>query len=322
MASLNAGDAHLYIGGGTINGGFGKDIEATYRGDVKTSRGTVTTLQSLSINLHHNFYYTLYKQLEDGEKDNELIKRVDSYKYEIVGPTHYDKDDLYEKQKNDDISKIIETFNNTKSSKILGELHTFDIEEFKKVVNYPWFKEIYLYIPEEKNRLGRDFLLKSDKRGKETPIGDLFFLPGDVFIEIFSDNLFPRNNKQNKAMIYCVGPNASSGNCTLLLFYESIKKIGINIASAINLYNKKKNDTKKNGTIIDYVRICLISGQAYKHPSSNILEIAENLVQGILTIDNSGVEYNFAYVQNSTDKDDAESIFEKAYKKIQTLPLP
>ena len=306
MASLNAGDTRLYIGGGTINEAFGEQISKAYEGT------TTKTLYELSINLHYYFYYTLYKQLEENEKDNELIKRVDTYQYKIVGPKCYSNDDESEMKKNEDISKIIETFNNTKSSKILGILHTFDKKKFTDFEGYPWFEEIYLYIPQNVNRLDRYFLIKNHcRRGVQNPSGNMFFLPGDVFIEIFNKK-FPRNNDQNKAMIYCVGPDASSATYDVKIFYDAIKKIGINIASAIKLYNEEKDGTLK----IDYVRICLMCGQGYKHPKANVSDIAKNLVRGILTIDNSGVEYNFAYVQNPDNENDTEGVFEKAYNEI------
>ena len=115
MASLNAGDEQLYVGGGAINKAFNIAI----RTDNKD-----TTLEDLSISMHLLCYMDCYNLQEDEgiipDKNLRInyLKKVNA-KYSI--------------------------------SNKAGTLHHFD--EFKaggKLANNPYFKDMYLYISESR----------------------------------------------------------------------------------------------------------------------------------------------------------------------------
>ena len=236
MASLNAGDEQLYVGGGAINRAFNIAI----RTDNYDSE-----LYELSTKMHLSCYMDCYNV--EGE---DLIP------------------DTYLR------TKYLNIVNNEYLISKAGTLHHFDV--FKnggKFENNPYFKDMYLYISE--NRLC-DFLSNS-------------LYPGDIFIDILKTN--PYKNEANKAMIYCVGPK---GRSTADNFKNAMYIVGKNIANAIYLYNNKI-DTEK----IDYVRICLISGGSFKHDNVSHIEVAECLIKGIHEVNiNRQVKntvYNFAY---------------------------
>jgi hypothetical protein len=169
-----------------------------------------------------------------------------------------------------------------------GTLHHFDaFKKGGKFENNPYFKDMYLYISE--NRIC-DFLNNN-------------LYPGDIFIDILKTN--PYNNEANKAMIYCVGPKG--GKSSADNFKNAVYIVGKNIANAIYHYNNKI-DTEK----IDYVRVCLISGGSFKHDNVSHIEVAECLIKGIHEVNINrhvkNIVYNFAY-----DND----VFRQAFNNLQ-----
>lgn len=115
MASLNAGDEQLYVGGGAINKAFNLAI----RTDNKD-----TTLEDLSISMHLSCYMDCYNIQE----------------YDGVIPNKYSR------------TKYLKKVNaNYSISNKAGILHHFD--EFKtggKFENNAYFKDMYLYISESR----------------------------------------------------------------------------------------------------------------------------------------------------------------------------
>lgn len=260
MASLNAGDNLLYVGGAQINRAFNNAIAGKNEGD----KGDDDVLRALSIEMHKTFYTVV-------NSTNEILGKI--YKY----------DDLQSK-------------------------HSSNI----------YFVDMYLY--------------KSEKLLDKFKFANNIY-PGDVFIEILKDNSWINGggdhinnmtNKANKAMIYCVGPqgdvfkNTKNTEDVEEEFLKAILIVGKNIANAINEYNKYDgNDNKK----IDYVRICLISGNQYLPTSmksdkltESQVKVAEALIKGIHSVNKEkGVKdivYNFAYADNA---------FQIAFDKLKKI---
>jgi hypothetical protein len=304
MASVNAGDAGMYVGGSGINGGFKKIINIAV-----PMRGVDMLLDTAK--MHLLCYLKLYEIPELTDKYNNL-KEISTGGDEVK--------EFFEKI-NTKEEKLSE-----KSNSKSGKIHTFVIEEdqkmdlaFSTAISTPppseniyppleslYFKEVYLYISE-----------KYEERNKVQFKNNLF--PGDIFIDVFKDNVKILNNGVNKAMIYCVGPDGRPGNSkdttahvSKVDFLKSIKMVGKNIANAIFEYNNmnilNKIDTEKIDTEkIDYVRICLISAAIFAHPELKDLdgkiEIAKNLIEGIHEVnvskDVKNVVYNFAHDQDA-----------------------
>jgi len=115
MASLNAGDERLYVGGGAINKAFNMAIRTD---------NYDTALYELSTRMHLYCYMDCYNV----EEEEDLI------------PDTYSRTKYLNKINN-------EYFNHKKA----GTLHHFD--EFKKggkFENNPYFKDMYLYISESR----------------------------------------------------------------------------------------------------------------------------------------------------------------------------
>ena len=114
MASLNAGDERLYVGGGAINKAFNMAI----RTDEYD-----TELYELSTNMHLSCYMDCYNVKE--EKD--LIP------------------DIYS------ITKYLNIVNNEYLISKAGTLHHFDVcKKGCKFENNPYFQDMYLYISESR----------------------------------------------------------------------------------------------------------------------------------------------------------------------------
>ena len=295
MASVNAGDAGMYVGGSGINGGFNEIINRA----VVPMRGVDMLLDTAK--MHLLCYLKLYEIPELIIEYNNL-KKISSGGKEVK--------DFFQNinAKEEELSK--------KGNSISGKIRRFDIEEDQKMdlalsssISTPppseniypplesfYFKEVYLYISE-----------KYEERNKVQFKNNLF--PGDIFIDVFKDNVKILNNGVNKAMIYCVGPDGRPGNSkdttahvSEVEFLKSINMIGKNIANAIFEYNKMNILNK-----IDYVRICLISAFIFAHPKLKDLDgkikIAKNLIEGIHEVnvskDVKNVVYNFAHDQDA-----------------------
>ena len=115
MASLNAGDEQLYVGGGAIN----KSFNIALRTDDND-----TTLNELSITMHLLCYMDCYNIQED----------------EGIIPANYSRINY--------LKKVNANYNITNKA---GTLHHFD--EFKaggKFENNAYFKDMYLYISESR----------------------------------------------------------------------------------------------------------------------------------------------------------------------------
>jgi hypothetical protein len=116
MASLNAGDERLYVGGGAIN----KAFNIALRTD-----NCDTTLYDLSANMHLSCYMDCYNVKEEEE---DLIP-------DTFSRTKY-------------LNKINNEYLISKKD---GTLHHFDaFKQGGKFVNNPYFKDMYLYISESR----------------------------------------------------------------------------------------------------------------------------------------------------------------------------
>jgi hypothetical protein len=115
MASLNAGDERLYVGGGAIN----KAFNIALRTD-----NCDTTLYDLSANMHLSCYMDCYNVKEEDDLIPDTFSRT---KY---------------------LNKINKEY---LISKKYGTLHHFDaFKQGGKFVNNPYFKDMYLYISESR----------------------------------------------------------------------------------------------------------------------------------------------------------------------------
>jgi hypothetical protein len=115
MASLNAGDEQLYVGGGAIN----KAFNIALRTD-----NCDTTLYDLSANMHLSCYMDCYNVKEEDDLIPDTFSRT---KY---------------------LNKIDKEYLISKKD---GTLHHFDaFKQGGKFVNNPYFKDMYLYISESR----------------------------------------------------------------------------------------------------------------------------------------------------------------------------
>ena len=114
MASLNAGDEQLYVGGGAIN----KSFNIAIRTDT-----CETELYELSTTMHLSCYMDCYNV----EEEEDLIP--DTYS----------------------ITKYLNIVNNEYLISKAGTLHHFDaFKKGGKFENNPYFKDMYLYISESR----------------------------------------------------------------------------------------------------------------------------------------------------------------------------
>ena len=285
MASLNAGDAGMYVGGAAINGGFASKIQ-NYRYVNGTKSKNITGIDLTSAKMHLLCYLHMYGIYDYDVEINALKEAPQSGGVSLA--------------------KYFQEINvKEQTESKAGQLQKFDINN---TIKSETFKEVYLYISSKK----RDNLVKFSNN----------LYPGDVFIDVFKDNIDILNNKANRAMIYCVGPDGSSKGVTKDIFLKTLEIVGENIANAINEYNKYPgNDDKK----IDYARICLISGNLFLPTSmkdannlpifENQVKVAEALIKGIHSVNidpnkevNYNIVYNFAY---------AGDAFQKAFNKLK-----
>ena len=283
MASLNAGDAGMYIGGSAINHGFAINIEKD-RYDVNGNKlPTINDLYLSAAKMHLLCYLHMYD--------------IYSYDIEINSSTFKTEGGGVS------LAKYFQEINvKEQTESKAGQLQKFDT-----IIKSNTFKEVYLYI-------------SSTKRDNKVKFGNDLY-PGDVFIDVFKDNIDILNNKANRAMIYCVGPDGSLKGVSEDIFLATLNIVGENIANAINEYNKYDGNINKK---LDYVRICLISGnlflpQSMKKNGSPIPEkqelVAEALIKGIHSVNsnskkegNYNIVYNFAY---------ANGVFQKAFDKLK-----
>ena len=180
-----------------------------------------------------------------------------------------------------EIKRILALVNAKVAENKEGQLYPFD--KLEDLFPNTIIEKMFLYIPPLKNRIDNKF-----------KFNDTNLIPGDIFIDILRYNA--NKNVANKAMIYCVGPQANN-TTNDKLFIEAINNIGKNIASAIKEYNKDKDS---NSQRIDYVRICLISGGSYKPDGIHTRAIAKALIEGIIEInEDTNIIYNFAYVEET-----------------------
>ena len=144
MASLNAGDEDLYVGGAFINEAF-EDFLSN-NDELKKLKKNFT-LSTFSVRMHLSFYMEIFEITKEANK-------TDTVKYR----------EYY-------LKEVIKKYN-TNIKNYSGKLYEFkggglmDAEEFK---NNPYYKESYLYISKQQLT---SFLYK------ET------LYPGDVFIDI------------------------------------------------------------------------------------------------------------------------------------------
>jgi hypothetical protein len=270
MASLNAGHDNLRIGGGTINGHFSEIIRDAITDDSVKTIYKKKYLQDISVQMHISCYMNYYE--------------IEGYK------SVPNVDDI---EPNAKVTKILDLVNIAAANKLEEKLYPFD--QLKNLFPNSIIEKMFLYIPPIVNRIESSLQFKPSN-----------LIPGDIFIDILK---YPaKGNNANRAMIYCVGPHKNpSGNKDIEpgLFLDAIKKIGKNIVNAIKLYNIQNSADK-----IDYVRICLISGQVYKPNNVTTLQIAKALMEGITEINeineinkNSETIYNFAYVHEQNNND-------------------
>ena len=174
------------------------------------------------------------------------------------------------------------------------------------------------------------FLYKSEhdlSSSKSTDISNPYS-PGDVYIDILKKE--PYNNKANKVMIYCLGPDGRAMESINIenFFLNYVNIVGSNIASAIYKYNEYQVKKEKR---IDYVRICLISGSIFlpssmkdsnsePHPNSEVA-VAKQIISGIhnknyelrtkLHKHNQDIEYDFVWTKNDAFKTAFNIIFKQ-----------
>jgi hypothetical protein len=114
MASLNAGDERLYVGGGAINKAFNIAI----RKDIYD-----TELYELSTQMHLSCYMDCYNVKEEEDLNPDIYTRT----------------------------KYLNIVNNEYIISKSGTLHHFDaFKKGGKFENNPYFKDIYLYISESR----------------------------------------------------------------------------------------------------------------------------------------------------------------------------
>ena len=214
---------------------------------------------------------------------------------------------------NDNVNNVISSFHKTCYDECETEISKKNIIKkgyffhFKNLPSNIYIEDMFLYKSE------RDLYLS-----KSTDILDSYS-PGDVYIDILKKE--PYNNKANKVMIYCLGPDGRAMESKNIekFFLNYVNIVGSNIASAIYEYNEYQVKKEKR---IDYVRICLISGSIFlpssmkdsnsePHPNSEVA-VAKQIISGIhnknyelrtkLHKHNQDIEYDFVWTKNDAFK--------------------
>lgn len=124
---------------------------------------------------------------------------------------------------------------------------------------------------------------------------------GTVFLHIFKEPYFPMNNPKNNAMIYVVPPNGKISNVDGPTFLKRVKKTATNIGRMVSDYNLL------NSQKIEKIRVCLFSGEAYRHKSTSKIEVAKNILTGLIESTGVPITYEFAYDQD---------VFTLAYQEL------
>src|SRR5436190_11161009 len=114
-------------------------------------------------------------------------------------------------------------------------------------------------------------LLSNNKRNKPNFIEDSLVIETFVFVHKFKNN-FPYNNPKNKYMFYLVPPKGEDFPAKNN-FLKAVQYVSKKIVDALN--NNLTND-------INILRICLFSGNIYKHKDATKKEVAKAILNGLL----------------------------------------
>merc|ERR1719433_1900405 len=87
-------------------------------------------------------------------------------------------------------------------------------------------------------------------------------------------------------MLYVVGPNGGKRKKTetpppsAQEFVGGIRELGKSMMAVVNDYNRSSG--KKSSSKIEVLRVCLVSGGVFRHPSVSKAAVAEHLMCGLL----------------------------------------
>ena len=119
---------------------------------------------------------------------------------------------------------------------------------------------------------------------------------GTTFLDVFSQNAWPKNLCENYAMAYTIPPYGPSYD-TDTGFLDAVKATASNIAALIENYNQHLDTNLKASlptleTITD-LRVCLLSGGQFRRPTTTVDQVAQSIFDGlsdIISKGNSGLE--------------------------------
>jgi len=114
---------------------------------------------------------------------------------------------------------------------------------------------------------------------------------GLVSIALFPEDKRPCGSSRNVAMVYVVGPNCERGrrsedDMSVDTFLHVLESTGAAIMEAVTQYCQaacSKDLAAKKLPSIDVLRVCLLSGGAFKHPDASKVDVAMWLIKGLVS---------------------------------------
>eukprot|EP00933_Yihiella_yeosuensis_P061354 TRINITY_DN64168_c0_g1_i1.p1 TRINITY_DN64168_c0_g1~~TRINITY_DN64168_c0_g1_i1.p1 ORF type:complete len:344 (-),score=29.40 TRINITY_DN64168_c0_g1_i1:258-1289(-) len=287
FASVNAGDSELYVGGGGINGlGFAEALRACGHEQPK--------------NKYMSKYITLHEELLGRAaaapgtlcrvRHGEVFKRPDSV------------DDAAET-----VCKYCQQLTQCWTSRLdswsdMGA----HCEKCWRYWEDWWFRDVAAFA---------GMLPEGDHMQTLWPVGL-------TSITVFPAGKRPCDNDKNVAMVYCIGPNCGSKKLRTQRpqdkmskedFVNVLETIGSTITAAILAHNQ--DAVAEIVPVIEVLRLCLISGDVYKHKEASKVEVAAALIKGLGGLSNGVPQYpcalDFAY-----SKEDGKDVFRTAWRHL------
>ena len=138
---------------------------------------------------------------------------------------------------------------------------------------------------------------------------------GSIFLDVFEKSCCPKQNDQNVAMLYVVGPRGKGSRRNddkipsedKLQFLKGVKEVAELSLNVISVYNYRAKTSEQLPEIKE-VRWCLVSGGSYRHPNATKVEVAKATIYGMMDAERcEGVNVKMMYDENA---------FKKAYDEI------
>ncbi|SCM13237.1 DNA/RNA-binding protein Alba 4, putative [Plasmodium chabaudi adami] len=124
------------------------------------------------------------------------------------------------------------------------------------------------------------------------------YTTGSVFIVTFKKK-FPHKKEKNMGMVYVVGPKGKNFS-SVEDFLDAVHETAENLMTALCDYNGLVKREEIKHVRMNTCRICLFSGQAFKHSNASKLDVAKYILNGLAVGYRHGPSprLNFAYDEN------------------------